>query len=421
MKKTVFFCLLTFVLVSASTPSFAKIEVVPTLSLREEYNDNIFLTRENKEDDFITTIIPAVSLRYSPNKLLDLDLDYKLNFRFYGSHNEFNDDNLRDSQNAYFLARSRPLNYLYIDASDTYRRVPVDVRRRFAEGNEIVNVTESNVFFISPYIQYPVTPSILSTIGYEYDNKWFNSAELRDSESHAAFLTMGKTFQSKLNVDLKYRYYKYLAEPAEELDAGVIKDYDSHRGSVLLAYQASRDVKVEGEVGESRIDFESAEDSKGAFWKVGVDYGSGSADGTLLGLSYGSSFRDSPLSGVYRSRRAEVSFRTGRVLALMINPYYSKDKFIRTDRTDRITGVKLSISRPLTEKLSVSLNGDYERQKFLPGQESVDKYGAGGDLNYKLNKFVTTGLGYRYNNRDSDDVEGDFDNNIVWLLAKAVF
>ncbi|MBI5408110.1 MAG: TIGR03016 family PEP-CTERM system-associated outer membrane protein [Nitrospirae bacterium] len=418
MKKPACFCALAAVLLSTQTSSFARLEITPSVSLREEYNDNIFLSRNEKDDDYITTITPAVSFQYAPNKLLDLDLDYKLNFRFYGDHNEFNDTSLRDSQNASFQAKSQPLNYLYLDVTDTYQRVPIDVRKPSAEGNEIINVTESNMAFVSPYIKYPLTPSFLSTIGYEYNNKWYRT-ELRDSVSHAAFLTLGKTFSSKLNMDLKYRYYKFFTDTLEGSD--VIRDYDSHRGSLMLTYQASQYFKVDGEVGESKFDYSSGNDSKGTFWNVSSDYDFRNANVTSLGLSYGTSFKDSPLSGVFRSREADLSFKTGRVLVLEINPYYSKDTFLRTDRTDWTTGVKIDLARPLTETLALSLNGKWEKHKFLPEDERVRKYGAGGELNYKVSKSITAGIGYKYNCRNSNNDEEDFNNNIVWLLAKAVF
>ena len=37
--------------------------LTPSLSVGERYDDNIFQTRDNKVDDFVTTITPALHLR----------------------------------------------------------------------------------------------------------------------------------------------------------------------------------------------------------------------------------------------------------------------------------------------------------------------------------------------------------------------
>jgi len=62
--------LIAVILSSAGTFA-AEIKFVPMLSLREEYNDNIFLdsTREEEIDDRITTISPGARLRGRTEKL----------------------------------------------------------------------------------------------------------------------------------------------------------------------------------------------------------------------------------------------------------------------------------------------------------------------------------------------------------------
>ncbi|HSA79019.1 MAG TPA: hypothetical protein VLG72_09200, partial [Nitrospirota bacterium] len=37
----------------------AEFRIVPSIMVGEEYNDNVFLTRYNKLDDYITRVIPA--------------------------------------------------------------------------------------------------------------------------------------------------------------------------------------------------------------------------------------------------------------------------------------------------------------------------------------------------------------------------
>ena len=61
----------------------------PYLTLTEEYNDNIYLDRENKTGDFITTISPGIRFSHSENPF-GIDLDYILGLNFYADQNNRN-------------------------------------------------------------------------------------------------------------------------------------------------------------------------------------------------------------------------------------------------------------------------------------------------------------------------------------------
>ena len=54
--------LLTVMLLLTRSEVFAEFYLQPSLTLREEYNDNIYLEEDDQEDDFITSITPGISL-----------------------------------------------------------------------------------------------------------------------------------------------------------------------------------------------------------------------------------------------------------------------------------------------------------------------------------------------------------------------
>ncbi|OQY21627.1 MAG: hypothetical protein B6I37_08400 [Desulfobacteraceae bacterium 4572_35.2] len=70
-SKIIFTLLIVSVLVSSV--AWGELHIVPTLSLREEYNDNIFLERD-EASDFITFIQPSLLIDWN-TKLFDLSLD----------------------------------------------------------------------------------------------------------------------------------------------------------------------------------------------------------------------------------------------------------------------------------------------------------------------------------------------------------
>ena len=68
-----------------------------SLSVREEYNDNILLTNVNRQSDFITTISPGLAVGYKTSAV-DFSLDYGLNFKFYLQHDVYNETSINNAQ-----------------------------------------------------------------------------------------------------------------------------------------------------------------------------------------------------------------------------------------------------------------------------------------------------------------------------------
>jgi hypothetical protein len=418
MKRTVCCCILTVFFVFWGTYSFAKFAVTPSVELKERYNDNIFLSGSDKEYDYITIITPKIKLEYSPDNRLELALNYLRDIRYYSRHSELNETNQKDTQDIEFMAHAKPLKYFVIDISDRYRRVAVDIRARIAPENELVNMTDSNTFSVSPYLTLPLSSTLSTTFGYKYDITWYRFEEMADYENHSAFLVLNKKISSKLNGGVKYEFYRYVTRQADI--PSVLENYDSHRGSFIVDYQIMPKVKVNGEVGESWFDYKSGGDNpRFTFWNISADFISSEA--MSLGARYGVSLSDSPTSGLFKNRRGDILLKTGKILKLTINPYYFVDKFLREDREDRVNGINVYIARPLTGKIDLALDGNWEKQKFLPEEEKVRIYSAGGGLDYLLFPKITVGIHYRYNKRNSTVDTEDFTNNIAWILAKVVF
>ena len=61
----------------------------PYLTLSETYDDNLYLERENKTGDFITTIYPGIRFSHS-SEGFGIDLDYMLGLNFYASESNRN-------------------------------------------------------------------------------------------------------------------------------------------------------------------------------------------------------------------------------------------------------------------------------------------------------------------------------------------
>lgn len=67
---------------SVKTAFGADIKLIPSCELKEEYNDNVFLTTDNRESDWITTLTPGLAFSYASERL-NIELLTGLSWREY--------------------------------------------------------------------------------------------------------------------------------------------------------------------------------------------------------------------------------------------------------------------------------------------------------------------------------------------------
>jgi hypothetical protein len=254
----------------------------------------------------------------------------------------------------------------------------------------------------------------LSTrFGYRFTNTWYKAEEANDSDSHSAFLSFDKRFSRKFSTSLNYDYRAQRPEISES--------YDRHQGSASATYRINPQFSINGEVGEAYFIYSNTDDIKSFFWNIGTDYAFEITKATTLGVSYGTSFHDSVTSGGYKSRRLDIRLTAGKELKIVLNNYYTVNKYLETDRKDKISGIAIDLNKSLSTKISMSLNGLLENQEFLPEGENVVRYSVRNSFSYRLGKRITTSIGYTYNGTNSGTDTRDFHNNIVWLNAHVTF
>jgi hypothetical protein len=399
--------------------AYATYTFTPSILVEEEYNDNIALTKDNTEEDFITRVSPSVSMTYLPNKMLDLSLDYGLRLYFYSKHSEHNQTSLKDAQRADFKALIKPSSHFFIDITDTYQRVPIDVIRRIAPENVITNMTSRNIFQISPTITVPITSTISTTAGYTFSSFIFSDDSAIDYEMHSAYLSVSKNFTTNLTGAVRYDYSTYRPDSADALNAA--DKYDLNQGSISIVYQATPLLDFSGEFGEVFYDFKNKDNSDDVFWKVKTNYNFGPTKVMSMSAGYSSSFSNSVTSGLSESRLVDVNFnKGGEALNYAISPFYRVDKFSNINREDRIAGINVDVARPISQSITVGFNGVFEKQKFLPEGKKVRFGSLSGTVRYQLTAKLISNLGYRYSQRVSEQ-EDDFKNNSVWIGATYTF
>jgi hypothetical protein len=419
MMRYVWLGLASVIMLLSSDIAIATYTITPSIYVGEEYNDNIDLTKNNTKEDFITRVSPSVSMTYIPNKTLDLSLDYGLRLFFYSKNSERDLTSLKDTQRADFKALITPSSRFFINITDTYQRVPIDVNRRIAPENEITNMVSINRFQVSPNITVPVTSTLSTTAGYTFSSIIYSEDIAVDSEMHSAYLSVSNKFTKNLTGAAQYTYSTYRPDSVDALNA--TDKYDLNQGSISIVYQATPLLDLTGELGEAHYDFENKDNSNDVFWKAGVNYNYGPTKDLSMSAGYSSLFNNSITTGLSESRLIDLNFnKGGDALTYAINPYYRVDKFTNINRKDKIAGITVNVSRPISQLITIGFNGVYEKQKFLPEGRKVRWGSLSGNVSYQLTAKLLSNVGYRYSERVSD-LNDDFKNNSVWIGATYTF
>ena len=391
--------------------SWALLRIAPSISIREEHNDNIFLTPSHKEGDFITTIYPSINLNYEKD-FLKLSLDYGLDVYIHLHNSNQNEV----AQRINFDSNLSPYkNIFFIKISDVYEKVSIDERKQVAFDNNLVNVTDRNRFLFNPYIEYPLSGTLKTRLAYSYTNVWYSEDTGNNYEDHMASLSIIKELSAKLTGTISYDYLVH--RPANNED-DVNAAYDRRTASLRLHYASGTDFTIDGGIGETWFDYERRGDRNYFVWNILAQYQV--AKNISIGAGYAINFLDSVEHGTNESKSTTgtVSY-TGKI-PVNVTVFKKDDTYPSTDREDRSTGVTLGATIPITPKIDCRLNGVYTKYKFLPDDEKMDRYGLQLSFGYQL-KRASFSLGYTYNYNDSNINNNDYKNNIVWAQMRLAF
>lgn len=150
----------------------ADFRFTPNITVSEEFTDNVFEAAEGKRYDFITRLLPGLSLDYKA-PVLDLSVAYNYDYRYYARNSR--SDDTTHNLDARGLARIVD-EFLFLEASDTYKRVSLDVSRDTSNESLFRNQSDQNIVTASPYFVIRTIPHYTIKGGYRYTNTWYKDA-----------------------------------------------------------------------------------------------------------------------------------------------------------------------------------------------------------------------------------------------------
>jgi len=363
----------------------------PYITVTEEYNNNINLTRTNKIDDFITTVNVGFKFSAVEEKKYGIDLDFAGGFVYYADHHNFDYFNPSGALNAWYAiaqgltfrvrdylirddaareqvytANALPNQYLLSTQRGTHaiyirNVVEPSVEYQFAKDGLISVLYRNNIYRNkNPLYEDSMENTINPKLTYWFDIR--NGVELDYSltlgnfERSPDFLGHGTRARYSYRFDPKATIFgEYFYQKQDFKSPGV--DYDVHSPSLGIQYQFSPTLSGTAQVGY--------------FWQI-PEQGS-----KTRGPSFNLSLTKSAKRTTYT-----LSFQGGYTEDYFTAQNLGFAKYYRTYGT---------ITHQLMEKLSVGVTGSLERPTYSSGQKDWI-WGISGNTSYQLLRWLSLSL-----------------------------
>lgn len=381
-----------------------KMKVEPEISYTGEFDDNIFLSNQNEEDDYIHKVRPAITFSWKgarPDNYFKLG--YGVDIAMY---DEYNDNNFE---------RHMPfMNFGY--------KVPAGF---------YLKLEEAFVHTADPYG---------STNDYNVGVKtrrWNNTASL----------TLGYEFADKYAVEVMY--YNYMQRYKEIADKW--ENVLTQRGSLAFFYKLTGKTSVFGQYRYGTTEYDEQNDGVNN-WKdntsqdhtlqdyfVGIRFDpTAKINGELkVGWSskdmdnsvdkYSVAYSDEETWAVETMLTYKMTDRTTFMLAANRLHAMGSSEMDSTGYVD--TNGKFSISQLITNRLSVGGGVGYQLWDYIneaPGnaEKKFDIYSAEANLDYRIQQWLTGGLRYTYKSKQATESQyetDEYDSNVISFILKAMF
>ena len=374
-----------------------ELEIYPTLAVQEEDTDNVFETNSNRESDFISRFIPGFSLTYKA-PVLEGDIRYLFDYRYYAKS--------RDDDITHTLSANGHLtvieNLFFLDMSDNYQRVSLDITRDVTQESLFIDQTDRNIAIISPNLVLRPNSRAEVKLGYRFldtrytnDNLGINNIDNTSQTTgslginkmeHMGFLQITYELSPKWYLTADYDFVRQTSD---------LDDLNHHLANGGIRYEYAEKSFLFAKAGNTWINYDSGKRMSNFFWHAGVTHTFPTLVTTLV---TGVKYDEDPLSTITRE-----TYVKGNVNKEFINSavggslFYSEFARADTGKLDtRKYGGEIHARHEFGARLSgkVAFAAENYEQPLIPGK--TRRLIAETGLSYKLAEQLTVSLSYIY-------------------------
>ncbi len=398
-------------LVTVSEADAAEYRIEPSLMVSEEYNDNIFLTPQNRQEDYITTFRPAVHFSYKAS-LWDWDVNYAYDYRYfsrtYPHHNDTGDATTAALKNLTRIVK----DFFFLALRDDYDKVSRDVARDFTAQSPFVNQTAQNIGSVNPYFALHSGATTSVIVGYIYRNVWYKDPTAIDKVENTGYTEMDHELTSRLSTTIGFRYTQARND---------VQDYTRYDAYAGMIYEYTEGSRLYGTIGSIWFNTENESEVIQPFWDVGFNH---KFPKFSFSLETGLRYIEDPTRVLRREDRYIATIR--RVVER--TSYYVSASLLEyrnaltkhLEETSYIVGGNIDHEISTNSKIMFDLS--YQRLENNVYKTYTELYLSFGRYEYLLLENLALVLEYRYTNSYSPDIfENDYYNSRYIIGLKKVF
>jgi opacity protein-like surface antigen len=409
------------ILAVASQSAAADFSFKPSITVSEEYTDNVFLTSAAPKSDYITRVLPGFTSKYNA-PFWEWDISYAFDFRYYANQSRKNDNTQQVAAKGLIkLVDER----LFLELSDTYKRVSLDSVRDTTTESLSIQQTDSNTAVISPYVMLRPTAATSVKTGYRYINTLYKDPSAVDSISHIGFMESSYEVAPKLSINLEYSFTR------QESDLQQFNRHDAYLGS---RYEYADKSFIFGMGGVSLVRYNNGVNTNNPIWKGGITH---TFDTVVASLSTDVKYTDNAQGAPNLTKTYSASLnKTFARGTFTVNGSYSD--YSATDNVAVLTPTSLTTAAVNQDRKSyvAGFSSKYELLAKLNGtlgltynhitneqQKSITRqYQVNSGLDYTFADELTASLTYSYSDTSSAQIAADNRKvNRVTLEIKKVF
>ncbi|MEZ4601731.1 MAG: outer membrane beta-barrel protein [Syntrophotaleaceae bacterium] len=384
---------MTILLVAAVPAMAAQLKLVPSLTLRQEYNDNLFFEDSDEERHWITTVYPGLDLVRKTERL-QLDATARLGLRKYLDQEQL--DSIDQQYRGTLQWRFGPR--LALNLAGGYLR---DFRtdRDLEEIGLTTAQTRRDREQAGLGVEYALTERSRLDLGWGFIRTEYEEDEEADSDSHTASIGWSYALTERMQnrLSLGYSHSEFTGSRIDNL---VLSTGLSYSGSERLTWQVMAGGRYTRSRFEESVLVGFTEVVPGVF--VGVFEKRDEESDDLGWVASASVNWKGEFSQAGLALQREVRLASGR-----------------TGSTE-VTSLVLNGSHRLSEQFSMTFSGGYyinEADEGEFGGEGIDEQTLrlSPGLKYQWTPDLSAELSYDYTRLDDREEDTEQTRNLVFL------
>jgi len=396
-----------------------RVRITPKISVKGEYDDNIFLYQDNKKGDFITTVSPGL-LMYVDSGRNGLELEYTFGWVRY--HDLSENDFVR--QNGRLKFWQRLTRHLTFNLSDSYLKsndlfdqdLPPDQRPqriRHTAAPYQRNDFDANM-------EYRFGPQSRLSVGYRHGYLDNDDPYLEDAVEHSPYANLSYWFNNKDGFELGYKYRRF-DYTLEETYGHSRVDLDAHDVGVAYMHRFDRRSTIHARYGFANRNFKGIPVSYNVHdGGIGFEYGFSPSMTLALDIGYFSPTGIDINPGLEYTGRFEKRFRRGRAFVSARSGWDEGFMDVEPRAFTRYWGGEAGVEYEPVQDLQAYAGVDYRKNDYaFEDQEDDDTVGGRCGVRYRFLRWFSADLGYAHRRRISNDPNNEFGDNRVTFTITA--